>query len=126
MKKIFTFISLLLLTFVVGGLIVQALPAPGEGEATVVVHFHKWDENYENVGGHTWGGDVLVEVDGTFEKKGASVQPTGKDDFGIYFTYRFQAGETAADLGFLAVMAEQWNDDGTIVQNWCKINSRRR
>ena len=53
-EKIFTFISLLLLTFVVGGLIVQALPAPGEGEATVVVHFHKWDENYENVGGHAW------------------------------------------------------------------------
>ncbi len=118
MKKIFTFISLLLLTFVVGGLIVQALPAPGEGEATVVVHFHKWDENYENVGGHAWEGNVLVEVDGTFEKKNGGVHPTGKDDFGIYFTYRFQVGETAADLGFLAVMAKQWNDDGTIVQNW--------
>lgn len=118
MKRIFTFISLLLLTFVVGGLIVQALPTPEAGEATVVVHFHKWDEDYENVGGHTWGGNVLVKVDDTFEKKGGSVQPTGKDDFGIYFTYRFQADEEAGDLGFIPVMATSWNEDGTINPNW--------
>ncbi|NLG31037.1 MAG: hypothetical protein GX546_00545, partial [Acholeplasmataceae bacterium] len=65
MKRIFTFMTLLLLTTFLGGLVVKAvLPAPKSGEATVVVHFHKWDENYENVGGHAWNGKVLVEVDG--------------------------------------------------------------
>lgn len=121
MKRILTFVTLLLLTAFLGGLVVKAvLPAPKAGEATVVVHFHKWDEDYENVGGHAWNGKVLVEVDGTYEELGGGVQPTGRDDFGIYFTYRFEAGATAADLGFIPVMATAWNDDGTIVQNWDK------
>ncbi len=121
MKRILSFVTLLLLTTFLGGLVVKAvLPAPEAGEATVVVHFHKWDEDYENVGGHAWGGEVLVEVGGAYEKKGEGVQPTGKDDFGIYFTYRFTAGATAPDLGFIPVMAKAWNDDGTIVQDWDK------
>jgi len=118
MKRIFTFISLFLLAFVVGGLIVQALPAPKEEEATLVVHFHKWDDNYEMVGGHAWGGKVLVEVGEEFVDLDDGVQPTGKDDFGIYFTYRYTASETAADIGFIPVKASVWNEDGTIVQDW--------
>lgn len=119
MKRILSFITLLLLTAALGGLIVKAaLPEPAEGEATVVVHFHKWDGNYENVGGHTWGGKVLVKVGEEYLLKDSGVQPTGSDDFGIYFTYRFTAGATAADLGFIPVMASEWKEDGTIVQNW--------
>lgn len=107
--------------YVLGGLVVKTvLPAPAAGEATVVVHFHKWDEDYENVGGHSWGGEVLVEVGGEYQKLGGSVQPTGKDDFGIYFTYRFEAGATAPDLGFIPVMADKWNENGTINPDWNK------
>ncbi len=119
MKRILSFVTLLLLTTFLGGLVVKAvLPAPKSGEATVVVHFHKWDENYENVGGHAWNGKVLVEVDGAYQELGDGVQPTGRDEFGIYFTYRFQAGATAPDLGFIPVMASDWKADGTIVQDW--------
>jgi hypothetical protein len=121
MKRILTFVTLLLLTTFFGGLVVKAvLPAPAAGEATVVVHFHKWDDDYENVGGHSWGGKVLVDVNGTYQLLEGGVQPTGKDDFGIYFVYRFATGETAPDLGFIPVMASAWNSDGTIVQNWDK------
>lgn len=121
MKRILSFVTLLLLTTFLGGLVVKAvLPAPAAGEATVVVHFHKWDEDYENVGGHSWGGEVLVEVGGEYQKLGGSVQPTGKDDFGIYFTYRFEAGATAPDLGFIPVMADKWNENGTINPDWNK------
>jgi len=70
------------------------------------------------VGGHAWNGKVLVEVDGAYQELGDGVQPTGRDEFGIYFTYRFQAGATAPDLGFIPVMASDWKADGTIVQDW--------
>lgn len=98
------------------------MPDPAAGEATVVVHFHKWDDDYTNVGGHSWGGEVLVKVGDEWKSLAGSVpgsvQPTGEDDFGIYFTYRFEAKEDALDLGFIPVMANEVLDDGSIVPNW--------
>lgn len=119
MKRFFTFVTLLLLTAAVGGLVIKAsMPAPAEGEATLVIHFHTWNDDYENIGGHLWGGKALVEVDGTWEKLDAGIQPTGQDEFGIYFTVRYEAGENAADVGFIPVKASVWHENGTIVQNW--------
>lgn len=119
MKKFFTFLSLLLLTAALGGLIAKAaMPEPAADEATVVVHFHAWNGDYEGIGGHSWGGEVLVEVGGSWESIVGGVWPTGQDEFGLYFTYRVKPSENANPLGFIPVRATTWNDDGTIDENW--------
>lgn len=121
MKRLLSFITLLLLTAVVGGLMVHAaLPAAGAEETTVVVHFHKWDDDYELVGGHTWGGDVLVKVGNEYVKKGGSVKPTGTDEFGIYFVYHVEATTAeGATIGFIPVVANSFDDEkGTIDPDW--------
>ena len=47
-----------------------------QGTGTVVIHFQAWDQDYEDLGSHTWG-----ELG--FEARLAD----GEDDFGAYWTY---------------------------------------
>lgn len=118
MKRIVTLVTMLLLTVFSGVMLNAALPALGDGEAKLVIHFHKWDDNYENIGAHLWKGKALVPVGENFELKEGGIQATGQDDFGLYFEVHYTAGANAEDVGFIPVGALQVKDDGTIVQNW--------
>ena len=118
MKRIVTLVTMLLLTVFTGTMLNAALPALGEGEAKLVIHFHKWDDDYENIGAHLWSGKALVPVGENFELKDGGIQATGQDEFGLYFEVYYTAGAEAADVGFIPVGALQVKDDGTIVQNW--------
>lgn len=99
MKKI----VLALLVLLTGFTFVLSTYADEAETGDVVVHFHKWDNNYDGVGAHAWGS--------TFTP---TAVPTGTDDFGIYF--EFKDVEVGTELGFIAVYFD--NPDDNSSQNW--------
>lgn len=99
MKKI----VLALLVLLTGFTFVLSTYADEAETGDVVVHFHKWDNNYDGVGAHAWGS--------TFTP---TAVPTGTDDFGIYF--EFKDVEVGTELGFIAVYFN--NPDDNSSQNW--------
>lgn len=84
-------ILLALLVFAVGFTLTATLYGDEPvGTGDVVVHFHKWDEDYEGIGAHAWGSTAA-----------AMPEPTGRDEFGIYFEFKDVA--VGAEVGFIAV-----------------------
>ena len=123
MKKVFNAIMLFALLLTFGGLLVHAESGPAEGEATVVVHFHRWDGDYQDVAAHTWNRNAVeVDVKGTPTRvTNAGVLPTGSDEFGLYFKYFFTPDEDHPGVGFIPVVASSTDPDaGTAVEDWNK------
>jgi len=123
MKKVFSAIMLFALALAFGGLLVHAESGPAEGEATVVVHFHRWDGDYTDVGAHTWNREAVeVNINGTPTRvSDAGVLPSGQDEFGIYFKYYFIPDEDHEGVGFIPLIASSTDPDaGTVVQDWNK------
>ena len=88
-------ILLALLVFAVGFTLTATLYGDEPvGTGDVVVHFHKWDEDYEGIGAHAWGSTAA-----------AMPEPTGRDEFGIYFEFKDVAvgAEVALSLFILMV-----------------------
>lgn len=91
MKKIV--LSLLLIAACSIALSQTAFAQDGE-TGTLVIHFARWNEDYENIGTHSWGG-----IDPRFT-------PDGTDDFGVYWTYEDVSvvdANSTETFGFIAV-----------------------
>ncbi len=67
-----------------------------QGTGTVVIHFQAWDQDYEDLGSHTWG-----ELG--FEARLAD----GEDDFGAYWTYEDVPVGKEGTQGFIAVKYDE-------------------
>lgn len=117
-KKFFMFVSFLMMVALVGFVTIKAEePEQDEDIATLIIHFHAWDHDYENIGGHTWG--IKHTVVGDLEVGAGGTLPSGTDDFGIYFDIKYVAGETAPNVGFIPVGIDSANEAaGTIEQDW--------
>ncbi|MGI6782420.1 MAG: pullulanase-associated domain-containing protein [Acholeplasmataceae bacterium] len=119
MKRILNVLLLAFVMFAIGGIMmeVKALE-PAAGEATVNVHFHKWDEKYENVKAWSWGKTAAVSPDETPVRvtKGG-IFATKRDDFGLVFQFFVEAGNENP-LGFIPLEAQftaptdNWDDGG--------------
>ncbi len=100
-KKLFLlfFSALTVFTFLAATLEYNQVKADGTG--TVVFHYQKWYEDYDTAGVYLWG-------TGTAGTSGA-VQPTGTDEFGVYFDLTIDAD--ASGFGLIPVSENITADD---------------
>lgn len=100
--------SLLLLFFAVVAVFGFVAPSAqtqnvsADAAGTVVVHYQKWDGNYDNVGFWTWGAGTGGTADG-------GVNPAGTDAFGAYF--EISIGSDATSLGLIPIADEMDSDN---------------
>lgn len=98
MKKVLLAFIVLVSAVVFSANFVKADDATGK----LVVHFQKWDNDYEGLGAHGWNGISAVG------------EYTRLDEFGAVFEYDVVPGE--GEIGFIAVnwgepgVAETWTD----------------
>ncbi len=84
-------------------LILPALPALAQSDATLTIHYFRFDDDYLGWGLHLW--NAVEEDGGTFIIEGQSydwqnpLPPTGSDDYGVYWEVPIAYPEN--ELGFI-------------------------
>lgn len=81
----------------------------------VIVHYKRWDDNYEDVDIWTWGGGSAGSAD--------AVEPTEMSDFGMMF--EFYVDDDAADeMGFIPRVDGTWDHKGGLADEDGEIPDR--
>lgn len=97
-KLIMSFMALIFFTALVGIFYPQSVDAEETTELkTLVFHYLRFDEDYENVGLYFWN----TGTGGSNVSWGNFLEKTGVDDFGAYFEIKI--GEGATDVGIIPV-----------------------
>src|SRR5690606_283693 len=93
------------------GIAGQAIAQPPGEPASVTIHYHRFDGDYNGVGIWTWDeGQARTP-------EPAEIFPAGTDDYGPYFVIdpaQYGPPEKAAAIGFIPRRQGDWNrKDGT-------------